>query len=433
MKTQLVEKIEQKTFVVGIIGLGYIGLPLLYHFTKQGFTTIGLDVDTEKVDLLNQGKSYIGHIPSEKIREILDSGRAEVTTNYSQINVCDGILIAVPTPLTPNREPNMSYVVSTCEAIYPNLRSGQIIILESTTYPGTTTELVVPILERSGLKVSTDFLVAYSPEREDPANKEYATDTIPKVVGAISPDGLAVAIKLYDQIVKRTVPVSSTKIAEMTKLLENIFRSVNIALVNELKVALMNMGIDIWEVIEAASTKPFGFMPFYPGPGLGGHCIPLDPFYLTWKAREYGVNTKFIELAGEINSSMPDFVITRVMEALNDRGMALKGARVLLLGIAYKPNMDDDRESPSYHLLEKLERLGAQVSYNDPHIPEIRPSQQFSQFAGRKSVPITGDCDLILIATAHDEYREVDFVDLGVPVVDTRNVVRVESELVYKA
>ena len=292
---------------------------------------------------------------------------------------------------------------------------------------------MIPILEKSGLKADKDFFVAFSPEREDPNNPNYTTETIPKVVGATSPDGLAVADALYSQIVIRTVPVSSTQVAEATKLMENIFRSVNIALVNELKVTFMKMGIDIWEVIEAAKTKPFGFMPFYPGPGLGGHCIPIDPFYLTWKAREFGVNTRFIELAGEINTSMPDFVIQRVMEALNENGKPLKGSKILLLGLAYKANVDDDRESPSYFLMEKLEAKGATVEYNDPHVPVIRPTREHPQFIGKKSVEISNQYDLILISTAHNEYSSIDFAKLSIPVVDTRNVVKTASPLIYKA
>jgi UDP-N-acetyl-D-glucosamine dehydrogenase len=307
------------------------------------------------------------------------------------------------------------------------------VVLESTTYPGTTEEVMVPILEKSGLKVDKDFFVAFSPEREDPNNPNYTTETIPKVVGSTSPDGLAVVDAIYRQIVVRTVPVSSVKVAEATKLMENIFRAVNIALVNELKVTFMKMGIDVWDVIEAAKTKPFGFMPFYPGPGLGGHCIPIDPFYLTWKAREYGVTTKFIELAGEINTAMPDFVVNRVMEALNDAGKPLKGSKILMLGLAYKANVDDDRESPSYHLIEKLEERGASVSYNDPYIPTIRPTREFPKFAGRKSVEISNAFDLILIATAHDEYKKINFEQFTVPVVDTRNIVVRKSGGVYKA
>ncbi len=343
------------------------------------------------------------------------------------------LLIAVPTPLNKNREPDVSYIVATCESLAPHVRAGQLYVLESSTYPGTTDEVMVPILEKNGLKVDKDFYVGFSPEREDPSRTDYTTETIPKVVGATSPDGLAVADALYKQVIVTTVPVSSARTAEATKLVENTFRAVNIALVNELKMTFMRMGIDVWEVIEAAKTKPFGYMPFYPGPGLGGHCIPIDPFYLTWKAREYGLNTKFIELAGEINTSMPDFVVLRVMEVLNEHRKTLKGAKILIAGLAYKPNVDDDRESPSYHLMEKLEAHGAVVAYNDPHVPVIRPSREFSHYAGMASVPLSGDHDLILISTAHDEYKKIDFTAFKTLIVDTRHIVRQKHPLVFQA
>jgi UDP-N-acetyl-D-glucosamine dehydrogenase len=422
LKDTFLLKLTDRNAQVGVVGLGYVGLPLALCFAEKGFRTVGFDIDPKKPQALCNGQSYIKHIPAERIRNAVVSGKFTATSDFSHARACDAILIAVPTPLNKNREPDMSYIVGTCESLVPHVRRGQLYVLESTTYPGTTDEVVVPILERSGLKCDADFFAAFSPEREDPNNREYRTETIPKVVGATSPDGLAIATTLYSHIVSRVVPVSSTRVAEATKLMENIFRSVNIALVNELKVTFMKMGIDIWEVIEAARTKPFGFMPFYPGPGLGGHCIPIDPFYLTWKAREFGVATRFIELAGEINTAMPDFVVQRVMDVLNERGKALKGARILLLGIAYKANVDDDRESPSYHLIEKLEQRGASVSYNDPHIPVIRETREWSQFAGRRSVAVTDDYDLILIATPHDEYRKLDFSTFRIPVVDTRNI-----------
>ncbi len=433
MKTDLLKKLADKTFVIGVIGLGYVGLPLLYCFIEKGFRAIGFDIDKSKVDSLGKGKSYIKHISSERIQRGVSSGRLGVTTDFSRLKECDAILIAVPTPLNKNREPDMSFIVLTCEAIAPHLRKGQLVVLESTTYPGTTEEVMVPILERGGLKVDKDFYVAFSPEREDPNNPNFTTETIPKIVGSTSPDGLAVVDLLYKQIVVRTVPVSSVKVAEATKLMENIFRAVNIALVNELKVTFMKMGIDVWEVIEGAKTKPFGYMPFYPGPGLGGHCIPIDPFYLTWKAREYGVTTKFIELAGEINTAMPDFVVSRVMEALNEVGKPLKGAKILMLGLAYKANVDDDRESPSYHLMEKLEEKGATVSYNDPFIPAIRLTREFPKFVGRKSVELSNNFDLILVATAHDEYKKIDFSKITIPIVDSRNLVPGRSALLFKA
>ena len=433
MKNNLISKIESRQAVVGVVGLGYVGLPLLLCFIEKGFHAIGLDIDASKTEALLAGDSYIRHIPAARIQAAATTGRMSATTDFSQSAACDALLIAVPTPLNKNREPDMTYIVSTCEALAPYVRPGQLFVLESTTYPGTTEEVVIPILERGGLRVDQHFYAAFSPEREDPNNPDYSTATIPKVVGATSPDGLAAADLLYRQIVVRTVPVSSARAAEATKLVENIFRAVNIALVNELKMTFLQMGIDIWEVIEAARTKPFGFMPFYPGPGLGGHCIPIDPFYLTWKAREYGVSTRFIELAGEINTSMPDFVIHRVMDALNDAGKSLRGSRVLMLGIAYKANVDDDRESPSYHLMEKLEAKGAVVQYNDPYVPVIRPSREWPHYAGRTSVPIADEYDLILVATAHDEYRQIDFSTYKAIIVDTRNLINKLHPNLYRA
>jgi UDP-N-acetyl-D-glucosamine dehydrogenase len=433
MTSTLIDKIDSKKAVVGVVGLGYVGLPLLLCFVEKGFHVLGMDIDAKKTEALAKGQSYIKHIPVTRVAKAASSGLLQTTTDFSRAKECDAILIAVPTPLNKNREPDMSFIVLTCEAIAPYVRADQLIVLESTTYPGTTVEVMVPILEKNGLKVDKDFFVAFSPEREDPSRTDYTTETIPKVVGSTSPAGLAAAEKVYQQIVVRTVPVSSTQAAEATKLVENTFRAVNIALMNELKMTFMKMGIDIWEVIEAAKTKPFGYMPFYPGPGLGGHCIPIDPFYLTWKAREYGVSTRFIELAGEVNASMPDFVVQRVMEVLNECGKPLKGAKILLLGLAYKANVDDDRESPSYHLMEKLEAKGAVVSYNDPYIPTIRPSREFAKYAGRKSVPITAGYDVILISTAHDEYKGIDFSSFKAQVVDTRHAAKGSSGLVHQA
>jgi UDP-N-acetyl-D-glucosamine dehydrogenase len=433
MKQSLIDKIERKQAVVGIVGLGYVGLPLLLTFVEKGFTAIGLDIDAKKTSALMDGISYIKHIPSSRIASAQATGRLQASTNFARARECDAILIAVPTPLNKNREPDVSFIVDTCQSLVPHMRQNQIFVLESSTYPGTTDEVMIPILEKSGLKADRDFYVGFSPEREDPSRTDYSTETIPKVVGATSPDGLAVADALYRQVIVTTVPVSSARAAEATKLVENTFRAVNIALVNELKMTFMRMGIDIWEVIEAAKTKPFGFMPFYPGPGLGGHCIPIDPFYLTWKAREFGVNTKFIELAGEINTSMPDFVVLRVMEVLNEHDKTLKGAKILIAGLAYKPNVDDDRESPSYHLMEKLEAHGAVVAYNDPYVPVIRPSREFARYAGRPSVPLSGEYDLILIATAHDSYKAIDFTSFNTLIVDTRHVVLGKHPMVYQA
>ncbi len=427
---ELLEKIKRKEASVGIIGLGYVGLPLVIELCGTGFSVTGFDVDPQKVVMLNHGQSYIRHIESERIAGCTPLFSA--TADFSSLQDMDCIIICVPTPLNKYREPDLSFVFNTTRTIAQYLRKGQLIVLESTTYPGTTDEDMRAILEKTGLKAGVDFYLAFSPEREDPNNKTFSTSMIPKVVGGYTPACLEAAKALYDSIVT-TVSVSSTKVAEATKLLENIYRAVNIALVNELKMLFDRMGINVWEVIEAAKTKPFGFQAFYPGPGLGGHCIPIDPFYLTWKAREYGFSTRFIELAGEINTSMPDYVISRVMQALNDHGKTVKGAKILLCGLAYKANVDDDRESPSYRLMEKLEDLGAEVAYNDPFIPVIRPSREYAKYAGRKSVAPDGSFDLILIATAHDEYRELDLVSFGIPVVDTRNLLTRRNALCYSA
>jgi UDP-N-acetyl-D-glucosamine dehydrogenase len=430
----LTKKIESRAAQVGVVGLGYVGLPLIIEFHGQGFHVTGFDIDSNKVNLLNEGKGYIKHID---ISPLFSSPTAQTsfraTTDFSILAEMDCILICVPTPLNKNREPDMTYVFNTTQTIAKHLRPGQLIILESTTYPGTTDEDMRKILEEKGLKAGKDFYLAFSPEREDPNNGKFGLRTTPKVVGGYTEGCLAVAKALYDTVVDRTVPVSSPKAAEATKLLENIYRSVNIALVNELKVLFDKMGIDIWEVIEAAKTKPFGFQPFYPGPGLGGHCIPIDPFYLTWKAREFEFVTRFIELAGEINTNMPDYVVSKVAEALNGVGKPVKGTRILMLGLAYKANVDDDRESPSYRLMEKLEEMGAFVSYNDPYIPTIRLTREYARFAGRKSVEITKEYDLLLIATAHDEYRAVDFLSFGIPIVDTRHVIAAKHPLLYRA
>jgi UDP-N-acetyl-D-glucosamine dehydrogenase len=418
---------------IGIVGLGYVGLPLGMQFARSGIHVIGFDVDSAKVEALNAGRSYIEHIPTTAVAEATASGRFKAATDFTLISQVQAVLICVPTPLGPHREPDLSYVLKTGEAIAPHLQPGTLVVLESTTYPGTTdTELREVLEQGSGLRAGVGFHLAFSPEREDPGNPDSKVATIPKVVGGFTPACQSRAIELYQHAIKKLVPVSSCRVAEATKLLENIFRSVNIALVNELKVIYERMGIDIWEVIEAAKTKPFGFMPFYPGPGLGGHCIPIDPFYLTWKAREVGVHTRFIELAGEINTAMPDYVVSKVVDALNDASKSVRGARILILGLAYKPNVDDDRESPSYTLMELLEARGATVAYNDPHVPVIRHVRAHSQFAGRKSRPITDACDAMVIATAHDQYRSVDFSGIEVPIIDTRNIVR-KARRLYRA
>lgn len=429
----LIQKIKTKKANIGIIGLGYVGLPLAIEFCKAGFRVTGFDLDNEKVALLKKGKNYIRHIDVTPIAKKGNAaGSFNPTTDFAILLKMDCIVICVPTPLNKYREPDLSYVFNTTRTIAKYLRKGQLIVLESTTYPGTTDEDMKAILDETGLKAGDDFHLAFSPEREDPNNKDFSTSTIPKVVGGYTPECLEAAKALYDSIVT-TVPVSSTKVAEAAKLLENIYRSVNIALVNELKMLFDRMDIDIWEVIEAAKTKPFGFHAFYPGPGLGGHCIPIDPFYLTWKAREYNFSTRFIELAGEINTAMPDYVVSKIIRALNDHGKTVKGAKILICGLAYKANVNDDRESPSYRLMEKLEEAGAIVNYNDPYIPIIPRTREHAQYAGRHSVSITGDYDLLLIATAHDEYKKHDLLSFGIPIVDTRNLIAGKNDLCYRA
>lgn len=429
----LIKKIKTKKAKIGIIGLGYVGLPLVIEFIRAGFNVTGFDNDPEKIKLLRHGKSYIRHIDISSIAKNRDANTFTPTSDFSLLADVDCIIICVPTPLNINREPDMTYIFNTSDIIARYLHKGQLVVLESTTYPGTTDGDMKKILEKTGLKAGKDFYLAFSPEREDPNNKEFSTHTIPKVVGGYSKKCLNIADALYSSIVKKTVRVSSTKAAEATKLLENIYRAVNIALVNELKILFDSMGIDIWEVVEAAKTKPFGFHPFYPGPGLGGHCIPIDPFYLTWKAREYGLTTRFIELAGEINTSMPDFVIKKVIMALNDAKKPLKGSKILILGLAYKADIDDDRESPSYYLMEKLEDMGALVEYNDPYIPIIKKTRKFPRFAGKKSVKIDGNYDLFLVSTAHKEYKNIDLLSFRIPIVDTRNIINKKNKLIYKA
>jgi UDP-N-acetyl-D-glucosamine dehydrogenase len=421
--TQLKEKIRQKKFLLGIIGLGYVGLPLSLTFLRKNIAVLGFDLDTKKIDMLHAGVSYIKHIPSDKLAGFVQQDRFSATDDFSRLNEADILLICVPTPLTQNREPDMQYIEHTAHSIAKVLRPGQMIILESTTYPGTTVELLLPILENSGLTAGKDFALAFSPEREDPGNPTYSTANIPKIVGGINPESTALAADFYKTGLESVVEVSSTQTAEMSKLLENIFRSVNIALVNELKILCHRMGIDVWEVIRASSTKPFGFMPFYPGPGLGGHCIPIDPFYLTSKAREYDFPTKFIELAGEVNTAMPYYVVQRVMDALNSRKKSINGSRILLLGMAYKKDVDDTRESPSLKLLELLQEKGAEVLYNDPHIPMLQPMRKYS--FNLKSTDITPETlasmDCILLATDHSAYDYQFILDHGNLIVDTRN------------
>ena len=422
----LKKKIESKEAVIGIVGLGYVGLPLLMEFVEVGYTCLGLDIDDAKVTSLKNGKTYIKHFSDEQIQKLVDSGLFDATTDFSRISEVDCILIAVPTPLDKHQQPDLSYIENTSETVSQYIRKGQLVVLESSTWPGTTTEVMKPILEKSGLSYPNDFYLAFSPEREDPNNPDFSTKTIPKVVGADDTISLECAKVLYDAVIVQTVPVSSCKAAEATKLLENIFRSVNIALVNEMKQILDRMGIDVWEVIYAATTKPFGFMPFYPGPGLGGHCIPIDPFYLTWKAREFEMPTRFIELAGEINTNMPYWVVQKVMEALNVREKSLKGSRILILGAAYKKDVDDMRESPTLKLIELLEDKGASIDYNDPHIP-VLPHVRKYQY-DMESVPlepkIIASYDAVLISTEHSIYDYDFIVKHAQLVVDTRNATK---------
>ncbi len=405
------------------MGLGYVGLPLAETFAWGGYPVLGFDIDQAKIDRLKRGESYIGHICPERVTELVASGRFDATSDPRRLVEADAVIICVPTPLTESREPDLSYVAGTGRMLYPHLQPGQLVVLESTTYPGTTEELLRPLLEESGLRAGKDFFLAYSPEREDPGNRDFATRNIPKVVGGIDPTSRDLALALYGPVVDGVVPVSGTQVAEACKILENTYRCVNIALVNELKVVFDAMGIDVWEVIAAAKTKPFGFQAFYPGPGLGGHCIPIDPFYLTWAARKYGVHTRFIELAGEINTSMPQRVVERLAEALNEHAKPLRGSRVCVLGVAYKKDVDDPRESPAFPILEMLQRRGVVLSYNDPHVPELprmrhhdirMSSQELTEQFVRSQ-------DCLLIITDHSAYDYAWLVKHAALVVDTRN------------
>jgi UDP-N-acetyl-D-glucosamine dehydrogenase len=420
-----IEKVAQRAAVVGIIGQGYVGLPLGLVFCEAGFRVVGFDVDARKVTAISRGESFIKHIGPERVAAAVKSGRYAATTDFDRLGECDAIMVCVPTPLGKHREPDNSYIHATGREIAKRLRKGQLVVLESTTYPGTTDEELRPILETSGLRCGEDFLLAFSPEREDPGRKDYNTKTIPKVVGGVDEQATAAAVALYGAAMAKVVPVTSARVAESTKLLENVFRSVNIALVNELKVIFDRMGIDVWEVIRAAETKPFGFMAFYPGPGLGGHCIPLDPFYLSWKAAEHGEWARFIELAGEINTRMPRYVVSKVAEALNGDGKAVNGARILVLGLAYKANVDDDRESPSYEIIELLLDGGAKVDYCDPHFPQAKKTRKHD--LGMASVPCDaetfGTYDVVVVATAHEAFKDGALYQRCKLVVDTRNIV----------
>ena len=426
MQKILEDRIRQRKARVGVVGLGYVGLPLAVEFANAGFQVTGIDLSESKVARVNAGHSYIADVPNEILGDLVESGRLQATNDFGVISELDTVNICVPTPLRKTKDPDMSYIISACQEIARYFHPGTLVILESTTYPGTTDEDLRGVLEAgSGLKAGVDFHLAFSPEREDPGNPDSKVAAIPKVVGGYTPACLERAKALYSRAIKTVVPVSSCRVAEATKLLENTFRSVNIALVNELKMVYAAMGIDVWEVIEAARTKPFGFMAFYPGPGLGGHCIPIDPFYLTWKAREYGQHTRFIELAGEVNTAMPEYAAHRVAEALNAESKAVNGSRILVIGLAYKPNVDDDRESPSYVLMDMLKQQGAQVAYYDPYVPVIRPTREHPHWAGTRSVAwnratIEG-FDLVLVATNHATVNYEELAEWAHCIVDTRN------------
>jgi UDP-N-acetyl-D-glucosamine dehydrogenase len=437
--SRLEQSIQDKSALIGVVGLGYVGLPLIRAFVQAGFRTIGFDVDRQKVERLLAGKSYIGHIPSDWVRTWLESRRFEPTADMRRLGEPDAILICVPTPLSESRDPDLAYVRSTAERIAAALRPGQLVVLESTTYPGTTRDEVLPILLQSGLKVGSDFFVAYSPEREDPGNPDFTAGTIPKVVGGLDETSGRLAQSLYAAAVSQVVPVSSCEVAEACKILENTYRAVNIALVNELKKLFDRIGIDVWEVVDAAKTKPFGFQAFYPGPGLGGHCIPIDPFYLSWVARKHGMPTRFIELAGEVNTSMPEFVIHKLVEALNQHGKPVRGSKICILGVAYKRDVDDPRESPSFELMEQLRARGAALTYNDPHVP-VLPEMRHYDLPPMKSSPLTPEFlaqqDCVLIATDHSSYDYASIVQHAPLVIDTRNAtkeVRKGREKVFKA
>lgn len=437
LSARFLEMVGTRSLTVGVVGMGYVGLPLALTFAESGFRVLGFDTDPVKVQRLNAADSYIQHIDAARVTRAVGNGKLAATSDFGRAAEADALLICVPTPLTRQREPDMRYVLETSQQLSKTLRRGQLVVLESTTYPGTTSELVLPILSQSGLCHDSDFFVAYSPEREDPGNPNFSTTQIPKVVGGISQLATELAGALYSAVVSSTVPVRSTQHAEAVKLTENIFRAVNIALVNELKMVYEKMGIDVWEVLEAASSKPFGFMRFDPGPGLGGHCIPIDPFYLTWKAREYGMSTRFVELAGEINLSMPGYVVERLQQALNVRGKPLLAARVLLLGVAYKRDIDDPRESPAYALMQLLTERGATVSYHDPHIRRMPRLRSFPRQPALDSVPLTAsrlqEVDAVLVATNHSSVDYDYVLQHAELIVDTRGVYRQPDAKVVKA
>jgi len=422
----LLQKIEDKEYTIGIVGLGYVGLPLMWTFHDAGMPVIGYDIDQEKIDCLHEGRPYIKHLGEEMMQRLAESDRCDATADFSRLSEADAILMCVPTPLDHHREPDMQYVEKTAMTIGENLREGQMVILESTTYPGTTEELIIPILEsKSNLTAGEDFYVAYSPEREDPGNVNFDTGSIPKVVGGHTEEGIDLACAMYDTAIVQTVPVSDTKTAEAVKITENVFRAVNIALVNELKVVFSEMDINVHEVLDAADTKPFGFMKFVPGPGLGGHCIPIDPFYLTWKAREYEENTRFIELAGEINTSMPQYVVDQTLKALNAHQKPMNGSKVLVIGLAYKPDVDDQRESPSFKIMDLLKEYGAEVSFYDPHIPEIKPTREYPGWTGKERIDWDEEevaaHDAVIIATNHSDVDYKELAKWSDCIVDSRH------------
>jgi UDP-N-acetyl-D-glucosamine dehydrogenase len=429
LSTALLDRISSHQAVVGIVGQGYVGLPLSLVFNEAGFRVVGVDLDPAKVDALNLGESYIKHIGADRVASAINSGKFRATADFDELRNCDAVLICVPTPLGQHREPDLSFVLESTKAVAQRLRKGQLIVLESTTYPGTTDEDCLPILEATGLRTPDDFLLAFSPEREDPGNPDFHTKIIPKVVGGVNAASTETATALYSAAIDTVVSVSSSRVAESSKLLENIFRSVNIALVNELKMTFDRMGIDIWEVIEAAKTKPFGFKPFYPGPGLGGHCIPLDPFYLSWKAAEYGIWTRFIELAGEINTHMPHHVIGKTVKALNAAGKSIRGAKVLVLGLSYKEDIDDDRESPSYEIIELLQEAGAHVEYCDPYFPKARHGRKHK--LEMSSIPCTQEAftgyDAVVLSTGHRQFKNPALFARVTLVIDTRNAVKLPA------
>lgn len=431
---RLFQKIQNNQAVIGIIGLGYVGLPLALSFSRANYKVIGFDIDKNKIKSLNNGMSFIKHIKSADIKNAKKQG-LKATSDFSQIQDVDAIVICVPTPLTKTKDPNLTFVTNTMSSISPYLKRGQIISLESTTYPGTTEELIAPLINSKKFIIGKDFYLVYSPEREDPGNKQYNTETIPKIIGGISKNCLEIGTYLYSRAINQMIPVSSTRTAEMVKLLENIHRAVNIGLVNEMKIVSDKMGIDIHEVIKAASTKPFGFTPFFPGPGLGGHCIPIDPFYLTWKAKEYDISTRFIELAGEVNTNMPNWVCEKVTSALNSKGKSVKNSKILILGISYKKNVDDMRESPAVILMKLLQDKGAKINYSDPHVPSFPPMRNFHY--DLKSVTITPKAlvkfDLILIATDHDDFDYSKIKKYGKLIVDTRGIYKHSSSRIIKA